>query len=74
MVGTLADMAAEKKQPDTDNARVSKGIMGMVRVIAARRNISTTRYLNEVLAKPVEADYRAAVAEMAKEAARKRDH
>lgn len=72
MVGTLPDMA-ERKQPDTDNARISKAIMAKVRVVAARRGMSTARYLNETLLRPVDSDYSAEVAKMAKEqAGRKR--
>ena len=72
MVDTLECMATEKKQPDTDNARISKAIMAKVRVIAAHRNMSTTRYLNAVLLRPVDADYDGAVTQMAKERASKR--
>lgn len=72
MVGMLPDMADKKsKVPDTDNARIAKPIMAKVRVIAARRNVSTTKYLNEVLTRLVESDYAAAVAEMAKETRRR---
>ncbi len=76
MLDTLEVMATDKKQPDTDNARIAKAIMAKVRVVAAHRNISTTRYLNEVLAAPVDGDYDAAIALMSKERAsktRKRD-
>lgn len=72
MVGTLVDMASERKQPDTDNARISKAIMRKVRIVAARRNMSTPEYLNSLLAGPVDTDYAAEVAAMAKESAAER--
>ena len=70
-------ISATVAKPSTETARIDRAIMAKVRVVAARRKMSTPDYLNAALRVTVEADYNEELDKMAKERAaeqkRKRD-